>query len=253
VTKVHDTDPRTGTGHNRAARRPAPVSRPGPARRRTAVGSLRRALTGGATLLWAAIVVVPVYWLVVTSLRSRTDFTADSPPALPGHPTLDNYRAVLDGDFTTYLLNSVVVTAGTVVLTVAVALMAAFAIVRGAGSRLSRVSFRLYLLGLAIPLQAVIIPVYLLIIRMRLYDSLLAIVLELAPGERATVRFHVHTDRLAFTGLAGRRIVEPGEIELHAGSSSLDTPVRDAVRLVGEERDATVLRHHGVPVTVERE
>lgn len=76
---------------------------------------------------------------------------------------------------------------------------------------------------------------------------------DLAPGERATVRFRVHTDRLAFTGLAGRRIVEPGEILLYAGSSSLDTPVRESVRLVGEERDATVLRHHTVPVTVERE
>ncbi|MER5472172.1 glycoside hydrolase family 3 N-terminal domain-containing protein [Streptomyces sp. NPDC002685] len=75
----------------------------------------------------------------------------------------------------------------------------------------------------------------------------------LAPGERATVRFQVHTDRLAFTGLAGRRIVEPGEIVLQAGSSSLDTPVRDVVRLVGEERDATVVRQHTVPVTVERE
>lgn len=141
---------------------------------------MRRALTGGTTLLWAAIVVVPVYWLVVTSLRTRADFTADSPLALPGHPTLDNYRTVLAGDFTTYLLNSVFVTVATVVLTMAFALMAAFAIVRGAGSRLSRVSFRLYLLGLAIPLQAVIIPVYLLIIRMRLYDSLLAIVLPSA-------------------------------------------------------------------------
>ncbi|MFI6277305.1 beta-glucosidase [Streptomyces sp. NPDC050988] len=76
---------------------------------------------------------------------------------------------------------------------------------------------------------------------------------DLAPGEGATVGFHVHTDRLAFTGLAGHRIVEPGEILLEVGSSSLDTPVRGAVRLVGEERDATVLRQHRVPVTVERE
>ncbi|WP_226966604.1 fibronectin type III-like domain-contianing protein [Streptomyces phaeolivaceus] len=74
----------------------------------------------------------------------------------------------------------------------------------------------------------------------------------LAPGRQATVRFHVHTDRLAFAGLDGRRIVEAGEIQLHAGSSSLDTPVRAVVRLVGAERDATVLRHHAVPVTVER-
>jgi raffinose/stachyose/melibiose transport system permease protein len=153
---------------------------PGPVRRNPIPGILRRTLTTGAALFWTAIVVVPIYWLVVTSLRSQADFTADSPLALPGHPTLDSYRAVLDGDFTTYLLNSVVVTAGTVVIAVAVALMAAFSIVRNAGTRISRMSFRLFLLGLAIPLQAVIIPVYLLIIRMRLYDSLLAIVLPSA-------------------------------------------------------------------------
>ncbi|MER7639672.1 glycoside hydrolase family 3 N-terminal domain-containing protein [Streptomyces sp. NPDC126522] len=75
----------------------------------------------------------------------------------------------------------------------------------------------------------------------------------LEPGEQAMVRFHVHTDRLAFTGLGGTRIVEPGEILLEVGSSSLDTPVRGAVQLVGEERDATVLAHHAVPVSVERE
>ncbi|MFJ2157639.1 glycoside hydrolase family 3 N-terminal domain-containing protein [Streptomyces sp. NPDC087856] len=75
----------------------------------------------------------------------------------------------------------------------------------------------------------------------------------LDPGEQAMVRFHVHTDRLAFTGLDGTRIVEPGEILLEVGSSSLDTPVRGAVQLVGEERDATVLAHHAVPVSVERD
>lgn len=179
VTKARHS--RTDTsGRDHAVGRPPAPSRPGRARHLTTVGAVRRALTGSTTLLWAAIAVVPVYWLVVTSLRTRADFTADSPLALPGHPTLDNYRTVLAGDFTTYLLNSVIVTVVTVALTVAVALMAAFAIVRGAGSRLSRLSFRLFLLGLAIPLQAVIIPVYLLIIRMQLYDSLLAIVLPSA-------------------------------------------------------------------------
>jgi len=74
----------------------------------------------------------------------------------------------------------------------------------------------------------------------------------LEPGEQAIVRFHVHTDRLAFTGLGGRRVVEPGEILLEAGSSSLDTPVLGAIQLVGEERDATVLRQYAVPVSVER-
>ncbi|MBK3570141.1 MULTISPECIES: carbohydrate ABC transporter permease [unclassified Streptomyces] len=173
----------TKTRTTATERRTVPSHRavtPGPVRKNPVPGFLRRTLTGGAALFWTAIVVVPIYWLVVTSLRSQSDFTSDSPLALPSHPTLDSYRTVLDGDFTTYLLNSVVVTAGTVVIAVAVALMAAFSIVRNAGSRFSRVSFRLFLLGLAIPLQAVIIPVYLLIIRMHLYDSLLAIVLPSA-------------------------------------------------------------------------
>ncbi|MFI1506219.1 carbohydrate ABC transporter permease [Streptomyces sp. NPDC020597] len=178
VTKTRD--PRTGNDREGGAEHRVAAPRPGSLRRVMAVGVLWRALTGSATLFWAAVVVIPVYWLVITSLRSRADFTADSPLALPGHPTFDNYRTVLAGDFTTYLLNSVIVTAATVVVAVVVALMASFAIVRNAGSRLSRVSFRLYLLGLAIPLQAVIIPVYLLIIRMHLYDSLLAIVLPSA-------------------------------------------------------------------------
>ncbi|MET7571959.1 glycoside hydrolase family 3 N-terminal domain-containing protein [Streptomyces sp. NPDC005492] len=70
----------------------------------------------------------------------------------------------------------------------------------------------------------------------------------LEPGAEATVRFDVHTDRLAFTGLAGHRIVEPGEIVLYAGSSSGDAPNEVRLRLVGERRDVPVVRHHGVPV-----
>lgn len=145
----------------------------------TLVAVVRRAAAGGAALAWSALVVVPVYWVVVTSLRERADFTTADPLAPPGSPTLDNYRTVLDGDFTVYLLNSVVVTVATVAIVLVVALMAAFTVVRHDG-RWSRLSFRLYLLGLAIPLQAVVIPVYLLIIKLHLYDSLLAIVLPSA-------------------------------------------------------------------------
>ncbi|MFI6542058.1 carbohydrate ABC transporter permease [Streptomyces prunicolor] len=173
VTKTRTTTGRETVPTHRAVP-------PRPVRRNPVPGILRRTITSGATLFWTALVVVPIYWLVVTSLRSQSDFTSDSPLALPSHPTLDSYRTVLDSDFTTYLLNSVIVTAGTVVIAITVALMAAFSIVRNAGTRFSRVSFRLFLLGLAIPLQAVIIPVYLLIIKMHLYDSLLAIVLPSA-------------------------------------------------------------------------
>jgi beta-xylosidase len=71
----------------------------------------------------------------------------------------------------------------------------------------------------------------------------------LAAGSAATVSFEVDTDRLAYTGLDGARIVDPGEIQLLAGSSSTDTPARASVYLTGTTRPAQVLRHHHVPAT----
>lgn len=148
-------------------------------RARRAARALRRTATGGAALLWTAVVLVPVYWVVVTSLRARDQYVTAGPLTVPHRPTLANYRTVLDGGFSTYLLNSAVVTAATLALTVASGLLAAYVIVRGTG-RWTRMYFRLFLLGLAVPLQAVVIPVYLLIIRLHMYDNLFAVVLPSA-------------------------------------------------------------------------
>ncbi|WP_040166692.1 carbohydrate ABC transporter permease [Microbacterium gorillae] len=133
-------------------------------------------LGGFAGWVWLAIIVLPVYYIVVTSLKRQADYFAQNPLALPMNPTLENYVAVLQADFFRYFLNSVLITVGAVVPTVALSFMAAYAIVRGRGKFLKVVNTT-FLLGLAIPLQATIIPVYLIIIRLHLYDSLLAIVL----------------------------------------------------------------------------
>ena len=79
------------------------------------------------------IVIVPIYYIVVTSLRSQAGFFTANPLALPAHPTLDNYAEVLRHDFVRYLANSVVVTVAAVAVTLAVSLMAAYVIVRGSG------------------------------------------------------------------------------------------------------------------------
>ena len=132
---------------------------------------------GSAAWLWLVIVMVPLYWIVVTSFKDQTAYFSQNPFALPTEPTLANYRLVIESDFPRYFVNSVIVTAGTIIPAVAISFMAAYAIVRGAGGRFLAGINGMFLMGLAIPLQATIIPVYLLIIRMHLYDSLLAIIL----------------------------------------------------------------------------
>lgn len=60
----------------------------------------------------------------------------------------------------------------------------------------------------------------------------------LAAGEAARVRFRFHADLASFTGIAGRRVVEPGELELRLAASSDAADVRRTVRLrlTGPER-----------------
>lgn len=164
--------PRVGVQHARANHTPPPSLRAGA----RLVDAARRIVTGASTLLWLAIVVIPIYWMVVTSLRTSDEFFSANPLSPPKQPTLASYRTVLDAGFATFLRNSLVVTVSAVLVTLVVSFLAAFVIVRF-NNRMSRAYFRLFLLGLAIPLQAVIIPVYLLVIRLGLYDSLVAIVL----------------------------------------------------------------------------
>ncbi|TRO58169.1 carbohydrate ABC transporter permease [Streptomyces sp. IB201691-2A2] len=147
-------------------------------RRRSRPAALRRNWAGGlAGWLWLVIVAVPLYWTLITSLKAQSRYYASNPLVPSSDPTLDNYRLVIESDFLRYLLNSVVVTAGAVVPAVLFSFMAAYAIVRGWRMRVLRATNGLFLMGLAIPLQATVIPVYLIIIKLHLYDNLLALIL----------------------------------------------------------------------------
>jgi raffinose/stachyose/melibiose transport system permease protein len=135
-------------------------------------------LGGAAGWLWLLIVIVPIYWIVITSFKTQSNYFLTNPFAPPTEPTLENYRLVIENDFIRYFVNSAIVTLGAVVPAVLVSFMAAYAIVRAADDRrMLRWVNSLFLMGLAIPLQAAIIPVYLIVIRLHMYDTLAAIIL----------------------------------------------------------------------------
>ncbi|TYB65290.1 carbohydrate ABC transporter permease [Nonomuraea sp. PA05] len=170
----------------RAPQRAAASKADGPGHRRKVTRSKERPnwLAGLTSILWLAIVFVPIYWIVITSFKSQSRYYQENPFAPPSEPTLANYRLVIESDFVQYFINSVIVTVGAVVPAVLVSFMAAYAIVRGGRSRLLRWTNSLFLMGLAIPLQATIIPIYLIIIQLGLYDSLMALILP-------SIAFHI--------------------------------------------------------------
>ena len=131
---------------------------------------------GLAAWIWLGIVIIPIYWILITSFKTSANQFDTNPLRPPTDLTFENYKLVIQEHFIRYFLNSLIVTVGAVVPAVTVSFMAAYAIVRGRGKFLWSVN-ALFLAGLAIPLQATIIPVYLIIIKLKLYDSLLAIIL----------------------------------------------------------------------------
>ena len=142
----------------------------------------RRAMNvpaGIGAVIWLLIVVLPVYFIVITSLRLSESYLSDGALTLPSAVTLDAYRRVFELDFGKFMINSLIVTVSVIVLVISLALPAAYAIVRNT-SQLVRTAFTVLLLGLAIPAQAVIIPIYLVITRLKLYDTLPAVILPTA-------------------------------------------------------------------------
>ena len=127
-------------------------------------------------VVWLIITFYPVLYMLMTSLRPLTDFFTDIPWLPPTHTTLENYGNVLGNDFGLYFANTAFVTIFSVLLIVVVSLFAAYAISK-IHNRFTQATFSLFLLGLAIPLQATIVPIYAMIINLHLYDTLFALIL----------------------------------------------------------------------------
>ena len=148
-----------------------------PAARTTSRGVGAKNWVGGAFgWLWFLAVSLPIYYVVITSLKDQGAYFTSNPLSLPIPPNFTPYQEVLDNNIATYFFNSVWVTVGSVVPIVLFSFMASYAIVRGSG-RFLRFTNGLFLMGLAIPIQATIIPIYLMITKMGLYDTLWAIIL----------------------------------------------------------------------------
>lgn len=157
------------------AERP-PARRPVRARRRASHRSRPNLVAGLLAVVWLVIVVVPLYAMVSDGLQQQGTYLSHGPLAPPGSVTGTNFSNALTGGFAGYALHTAIVTAMSVAIMLALAVPAAYAIVRSRHRLVSGV-FRVFLAGLAIPVQAVIVPVYLYITRLHLYDSLLGITL----------------------------------------------------------------------------
>ena len=127
--------------------------------------------------IWALIQIFPLYWMFTFSLKSNSEIFGPNPVGLPKKWLWENYVSVIENaHMGTYLMNSVIVTAVSILIVVIFGLMATYALTRMVwrGREITR-SF--FMLGLAIPIHAALLPVFLLLRDFKLLNTHWALIL----------------------------------------------------------------------------
>lgn len=128
-------------------------------------------------ILASAFVLVPLLWGLSTSLKEPSDVFASPPRWIPPTVDLTNYtKGLLTPKFLRYIGNSLLVVAGSLVVSVALAVHAAYAVSR---FRFAAKEAMLFLVWstVMIPGVSIIVPLYLLAVDIGIYDTLFVVIL----------------------------------------------------------------------------
>jgi raffinose/stachyose/melibiose transport system permease protein len=136
---------------------------------------LIRAAVPALGLFWLVVTTLPFIFVVMTSLKSQQETFSGSVWSLPEKLNFENYLAVLNGGFWTYLRNSVFVLVTSIILILVISSMAAYAFAR-LRFRLNKPLFGLIVAGMIVPIHITLIPIYLLIRNVGLYDTPFALI-----------------------------------------------------------------------------
>ncbi|MDF2678023.1 MAG: carbohydrate transporter rane protein 2, family [Bacillota bacterium] len=141
---------------------------------------LSYAILGFATL----IVLLPFFWMLVSSFKSQRELFAYPPTFFPSVWKWENYKQVLSAgsiSFFEMFLNSMKVTIPVVVLNITFSSLAAYAFAR-INFPFKKLIFMMFISSMMIPAAVVMIPRFLLFTNLKLVDTFLPLILPYAFG-----------------------------------------------------------------------
>jgi raffinose/stachyose/melibiose transport system permease protein len=141
----------------------------------------RQAFCYVTLLILAFAVLYPFITLIFGSLKSESEFFANPvgfPKTWQWHNYVEAWQQAHIGEFT---VNSAIVAAGTVILTLFCSGTASYALSRFS-FRGNRIIYLAFIILLTLPVQVYIIPLYVVVVKARLADNLLGLILCYAAG-----------------------------------------------------------------------
>ncbi len=139
----------------------------------------RRALTTIAAWSVALIIFFPVLWMILTSFKTEASAVASPPELLSADWTLENYAEVwARSDYPRFFWNSVVISLGSTLLGLLIAIPAAWSMAFVPGKRTK--DLLMWMLSTKMmPAVAVMIPIYLLFQWLGIFDSRIGLIVAL--------------------------------------------------------------------------
>lgn len=125
-----------------------------------------------ALILGAFIMVFPFFWMGSSALKNDVEAFATPPTLLPKHATLDNFRRVNEYlDLKQLFINSILVSVSVTVLQLFTSSMAGYAFAR-LNFKFKNFLFLSYLITMMIPMQVIIVPLFIEMKNLGLIDTL---------------------------------------------------------------------------------
>ena len=144
--------------------------------RRQRKKTLKHVAVIAALSVWTLFALAPILWIVAMSLKQPQDIVS-YPPKFLFTPTLDNYADIFTGtEFLAPFANSLIVTVGSLLMTVAIGLPTAYALARLSFKGRESIAFSILSLRFA-PELLIILPLYLLYQRAGLLNNYLGLIL----------------------------------------------------------------------------
>ncbi|MEE1737632.1 carbohydrate ABC transporter permease [Streptomyces sp. BE147] len=221
--KTTDTPPTGPSGHPGPAGSTGPSGPGGPAVPEQRTGGVRgggsaprkggeghvlNVFSHGMLILWAIMVVMPLFWAVMSSFKSDTDIF-NSPWSLPDSLDFSSWgRAWNQANMSEYFLNTILVVGGSLVGTLVLGSMAAYVLARFEFPG-NRFIYFLFVGGMSFPVMLALVPLFYVLDNLGLLNTIHGLILVyIAYSLPFTVFFLTSFFRTLPTSIAEAAIID---------------------------------------------
>lgn len=139
--------------------------------------NIKKGISLAILTILAGLAFIPLYWMVATAFTQPTLTMKFPPDVIPKNPTLDNFKELFQRKIIfRWTLNSAIVAGSVTLAQIFVCALAGYALAKKKFPG-SKALFSMYIASMMIPTQVTLVPLYILISKMKLINTYPALIL----------------------------------------------------------------------------